>query len=246
MGILSALIVATIIGGASRLLQPASQPSPNDESARDPVAPGELARVAGQTVTPGSLNDKAEEKTGESFRPDAKRALQEADTHKAPEASTVVENTGTGAPRREEKLDIALSGEVEQIDTVPAPHLPLIREVMTQEFIFKLSGCAISGANVKCDLLVTDLVGDRDFKIDSGQIADANGNVYAATRFYLGTESGPFHVHSPLPAGLAIKASLDFKSVRPGVSVLEMLELKGHTMDRARSQVVVRFLKIAL
>jgi hypothetical protein len=139
------------------------------------------------------------------------------------------------------------STEPVQTSTQPPPtQQGPIREVTTQEFKFKFDGCTRSSSNVRCELLVEDLVGDRDFKIDSGEIRDNNGHAYQAKRFYLGAESGPFHVHSTLPPGIATRAALEFESVRAGTSVLELLELKGHTLDKAQSRVVVRFPKIPL
>lgn len=207
-------------------------------------------------VTDARLLDLGNELAQERSRSDRlELQLQEMQSqsseHRQPRGTLAeqVDTTSVARPPREVvATPISQSPPVEPVEVQAAPSAPQepIREVTTQDFKFKLSGCARSSSNVTCEFLVTDSVGDRNFYIDSAQITDSQGKVYEAARFHLGAESGPFLVNSTLPAGIATKAALDFKSVGPNISLIKILELKGHTRDRARSRVAVHFPEILI
>ena len=128
----------------------------------------------------------------------------------------------------------------------PSPAGGPIHEAVAEEIKFQLSGCTPSGFKVTCSFLVTNLGVDRDFQFDSGRIIDSDGNEYAANYFSLGAKRNQFFVSSSLLSGVTVKGSFEFEAVRTHTRLIKVLELKGHTLDAARSQVAARLTEITL
>ncbi|HKH45271.1 MAG TPA: hypothetical protein VKM72_11450 [Thermoanaerobaculia bacterium] len=163
------------------------------------------------------------------------------------DARTTIEKLSIELKKCESRLTVPASGgNALPAFPAPTPASSALHEVTTQDFRFELRGCTLSGSNLNCELLVTNLAGDRELQIDSGRIIDADGNEYPVRRFSLGSERRVFYVRSTLPAGTPVRAAFEFESVRPDTKLLKVLELKGYTRGAARSQVAVRLTEITL
>ena len=128
----------------------------------------------------------------------------------------------------------------------PSPDGGPIHETVEAEIKFKLSGCTPSGFKITCSFLVTNLGVDRDFQFDSGRIIDSDGNEYTANYLSLGAKREHFVVNSSLLSGVPVKGSFEFEAVRTHTQLIKVLELKGHTLDAARSQAAARLTEITL
>lgn len=128
----------------------------------------------------------------------------------------------------------------------PGPHDRDTEDVKyARDFKFQLVSCVLSGSTVGCDLLVTNLLGDRDasFKTAATRIIAESGDEYLATNYVLGAKTGKYGVRSTLPGSIPIKARLEFGSVRPGTERLQLLTFGLYARDASghREETTVRF-----
>jgi hypothetical protein len=121
-------------------------------------------------------------------------------------------------------------------------------EVVEHDFKFNFQGCTLVNSAVRCDFIVTNLMGDRELQLAEARIIDDSGNVYPATGFALGANSSPYSSHSKLPGAVPVKGTLKFDSVRPGTKRLAILEVTGYNWPAAggRDTIVIKFQGIAL
>ena len=121
-------------------------------------------------------------------------------------------------------------------------------EVTSHDFRFNLKECKqLRDSTVRCEFIVTNLMGDRELSLDEGRIIDDAGNEYPDEGFELGAQSGNF-ARMILPGSVPVKGAITFASVRPGTKLLEILEMTGYNWPASggRDTIVAKFLKVPL
>jgi hypothetical protein len=115
------------------------------------------------------------------------------------------------------------------------------------DFKFDLKSCKFDGSQVRCDFMVTNLMGDRELSLSEARFIDDSGNEYPSAGFVLGAQSGGF-ARMILPGAIPVKGSVSFASVRPGTKQIEVLEMTAYNWPQGgnRDTIVAKFQKIPL
>jgi len=107
----------------------------------------------------------------------------------------------------------------------------------SNEFRFHLTECKILGNTITCNLLITNLIEDREFMLYSGYVTrlfDDFGNEYYPDNITLGNKycSGgyfspgePHRVSSMLISNVPIKSTIKFNNVNNNIKVISLLEI---------------------
>ena len=119
--------------------------------------------------------------------------------------------------------------------TIPAPvstspqNTSAIQIVEDNDYRTKLQGCKRSAENIKCDLLITNLLNkDRYFRLltsGSRMISDA-GDEFISKEVQIGIKSGKFYSGNTLVSSIPVKGSITFEGVPRQINNFSLLELK--------------------
>lgn len=125
---------------------------------------------------------------------------------------------------------------------------PAADEKISYNFKFKRDICKLDGANIDCEFIVTNLLGDRELSVAEGRIIDESGTVYPATGYALGVDSYGSFSRAVLPGEVPVRLKIRFGSVRPGTKRLQVLEIGGYNWPASggRDHIEVQFRNIAL
>ncbi|WP_299410404.1 hypothetical protein [Acaryochloris sp. IP29b_bin.148] len=105
----------------------------------------------------------------------------------------------------------------------------VIQVVEDNDYRTKLQGCKRSNENIKCDLLITNLLKkDRYFRLwtrESRMISDA-GDEFIPKEVQIGIKSGNFNSGNTLVSSIPVKGSITFEGVSRKINNFSLLELK--------------------
>jgi hypothetical protein len=139
-----------------------------------------------------------------------------------------------------------------QTPSEAAPALPVARQ-QVKDYIFELKECKLSGDEITCRILITNLASDRELAIFGKsfskycRIIDDAGNEYPvdADRMLLGSSRESMSsVRSILVSGVATNTMLGFPNISPKVRSIRLLELG--CADENYKVFVVQFRNIPL
>lgn len=135
-----------------------------------------IARL--DTVRQGTYVSQEEVARGYVRRSDIKESSR-GDAEASPN-SEVLDTEGNAAARDERALPVS---------TKPAPPPPFPRIAETEEYLFELSACTLSGDEVRCDLLVTAKSRDRLLTFwGTSRLVENDGSELFASQIWLGNK----------------------------------------------------------
>jgi len=193
----------------------------------DPTTARKLGKIAGvDTIITGTITP-----FGERVRLSAK--VLETDSAKVicasrgniPKTDAIEELLGKGIETTEKTTGRRLSTR-ERGKTKGSGS---IRKVESNNFIFELLRCKLSGGSMTCHLLITNGEKDRKFKLNArysgpdSRCFDGSGNEYIADKARVGSDWGR-KASTVLISGVPTKASLSFKNISAQDRMLSLLE----------------------
>jgi hypothetical protein len=107
----------------------------------------------------------------------------------------------------------------------PKPKATARQSLIDRGFLFRFSGCSLSGSELTCDLTVTNKEDDRFLSLESdrpSRIIDEQGREYRASRAAIGASR---ESAATLPTGVIMVGKIQFEGVHPGTTRLQLLEI---------------------
>lgn len=218
----------------------------------DPETAKKVGRVAGvDAIVTGSITDLQsyvalncrliDTQTGHIFGAAQTRIVKDDDVRKimgATLSASVGADSRASAPRAEAPAATQIMADT---DTAKQ------QQQQSEDFLFELKGCSLSGTSVRCELSVTNQGEDVRLTLPSrdSHLFDADGDVYSARDATLGGANNPnSNVMAPnVITGIPVKIRLTFDGIPPGTQRATLLEVVGY---RGRQRFKVAFRNVPL
>jgi len=149
----------------------------------------------------------------------------------------------------------AVVAPASQVLSKPQSEPVLIDDGVTVEadgYVFKLSRCALSHRNIKCQLNI--ISPDTDGKLTiyvsnnyASKLFDTVGNEYKPSKIIMGNKSNSYSITNTYISGVTVQGAIYFENVRTNTNEIALIEL-GFTnrVNRKYSRIKFRPAKLVL
>ena len=149
----------------------------------------------------------------------------------------------------------AVVAPASQVLSKPQSEPVLIDDGVTVEadgYVFKLSRCALSHRNIKCQLNI--ISPDTDGKLTiyvsnnyASKLFDTVGNEYKPSKIIMGNKSNSYSITNTYISGVTVQGAIYFENVRTNTNEIALIEL-GFTnrVNRKYSRIKFRPVKLVL
>jgi len=144
---------------------------------------------------------------------------------------------------------------VSQSQSEPKPLTELVDQGVTLEadgYVFKLSKCALSHRNIKCQLNIISPDTDGKLTIYVGnnyasKLFDTVGNEYKPSKIIMGNKSNTYSITNTYISGVNVQGAIYFENVKNNTNEIALIEL-GFTnrINRKYSRIKFRPVNLSL
>jgi len=144
---------------------------------------------------------------------------------------------------------------VAQPQALPEPVPDDVVTVEADGYIFKLSNCALSHRNIKCQLNIISTDTDGKLTLYAGYGSDAYatklfdtvGNEFKPSKIVMGNKSNARHITNTYISGVTVQGAVYFENVKSNTNEIALIELSfTNRVNRKYSRIKFRPVKLSL